>query len=140
MLLRTEVASECPYCLLPLMYISLNALVPVFNKPHYLFNCIEEWVLPEQDIDAAYLFEDMGDLDDDLSSLLVPDLDFSSIVANPMPAVPKMPQPVQTGALPDSFGLVLIRDISLFGALLWWHTVPSMVGSWVHAVLLWSHK
>jgi hypothetical protein len=28
-----------------------------------------------QDIDAAYMFEDIGDLDDDLSSLLVPDLD-----------------------------------------------------------------
>ena len=30
-----------------------------------------------QDIDAAYLFQDIGDMDDDLSSLLVPDLDFS---------------------------------------------------------------
>ncbi len=31
-----------------------------------------------QDIDAAYMFEDIGDLDDDLSSLLVPDLDLGS--------------------------------------------------------------
>ena len=28
-----------------------------------------------QDIDVAYMFDDMGNLDDDLSSLLVPDLD-----------------------------------------------------------------
>lgn len=48
-----------------------------------------------QDIDAAYLFQDMGDIDDDLSSLLVPDLDFSSIAALPEPSVPKIPQ---TGA------------------------------------------
>lgn len=49
-----------------------------------------------QDIDAAYLFQDMGDLDDDLSSLLVPDLDFSSIASIPAPSVPKLPQ---TGGL-----------------------------------------
>lgn len=48
-----------------------------------------------QDIDAAYLFQDMGDIDDDLSSLLVPDLDFSSIATFPEPSVPKIPQ---TGA------------------------------------------
>ena len=52
-----------------------------------------------QDIDAAYLFQDMGDIDDDLSSLLVPDLDFTSIANGPiMPPMPKMAQPVQTGA------------------------------------------
>ena len=45
-----------------------------------------------QDIDAAYLFQDMGDIDDDLSSLLVPDLDFSSIVDLPQPSIPKIPQ------------------------------------------------
>ena len=35
-------------------------------------------MLGSQDIDAAYMFEDIGDLDDDLSSLLVPDLDLGS--------------------------------------------------------------
>lgn len=45
-----------------------------------------------QDIDAAYLFQDMGDIDDDLSSLLVPDLDFSNIASTPAPILPKLPQ------------------------------------------------
>ena len=49
-----------------------------------------------QDIDAAYLFQDIGDIDDDLSSLLVPDLDFSGI-NDIYPAAVKKPAPVQTG-------------------------------------------
>ena len=49
-----------------------------------------------QDIDAAYLFQDIGDMDDDLSSLLVPDLDFSGLNDMYSPAV-KKPPPVQTG-------------------------------------------
>ncbi|BDA48409.1 probable B-box zinc finger protein 22 at N-terminal half [Coccomyxa sp. Obi] len=53
-----------------------------------------------KDIDAAYLFQDMGDIDDDLSSLLVPDLDFSSIAAFPEPSVPKIPQ---TGGFANRF-------------------------------------
>jgi hypothetical protein len=56
-------------------------------------------MLRAQDIDAAYLFDDMGDLDDDLSSLLVPDLDFSNIAVSPMPPLPKAPPPVQTGGV-----------------------------------------
>ncbi|KAK9917630.1 hypothetical protein WJX75_006628 [Coccomyxa subellipsoidea] len=55
-----------------------------------------------KDIDAAYLFQDMGDLDDDLSSLLVPDLDFSSIASIPAPSVPKLPQ---TGGFADRYGV-----------------------------------
>ena len=56
-----------------------------------------------QDIDAAYLFQDMGDIDDDLSSLLVPDLNFASMASGPIvPPLPKMPQPVQTGAHPGT--------------------------------------
>ena len=52
-----------------------------------------------QDIDAAYLFQDMGDMDEDLSSLLVPDLDFTSIANVALPsALPKLPAPVQIGA------------------------------------------
>ena len=49
-----------------------------------------------QDIDAAYLFQDIGDIDNDLSSLLVPDLDFSGI-NDIYPAAVKKPAPVQTG-------------------------------------------
>lgn len=49
-----------------------------------------------QDIDAAYLFQDIGDIDDDLSSLLVPDLDFTGI-NDIYPAAVKKPAPVQTG-------------------------------------------
>jgi hypothetical protein len=42
----------------------------------------------------------MGDIDDDLSSLLVPDLDFTAIANAPAaPAMPKLPAPVQIGAL-----------------------------------------
>ena len=52
-----------------------------------------------QDIDAAYLFQDMGDIDDDLSSLLVPDLDFTAIANAPAaPAMPKLPASMQIGA------------------------------------------
>ena len=58
-----------------------------------------------QDIDAAYLFQDIGDIDDDLSSLLVPDLDFSGLNDMYTPSV-KKPPPVQTGvnmqALPST--------------------------------------
>ncbi|KAK9836360.1 hypothetical protein WJX81_008514 [Elliptochloris bilobata] len=37
-----------------------------------------------KDIDAAYMFEDIGDLDDDLSSLLVPDLDLGGAAPAPL--------------------------------------------------------
>lgn len=52
-----------------------------------------------QDIDAAYMFQDIGDIDDDLSSLLVPDLDFSGLNDMYTPSV-KKPPPVQTGEKP----------------------------------------
>ena len=54
-----------------------------------------------QDIDAAYLFQDIGDIDDDLSSLLVPDLDFSGLNDMYTPSV-KKPPPVQTGNPPPA--------------------------------------
>ena len=54
-----------------------------------------------QDIDAAYLFQDIGDIDDDLSSLLVPDLDFTGLNDMYTPSVKKLP-PVQTGVNMDS--------------------------------------
>ena len=55
-----------------------------------------------QDIDAAYLFQDIGDIDDDLSSLLVPDLDFTGLNDMYTPSV-KKPPPVQTGDSPLCF-------------------------------------
>ena len=55
-------------------------------------------MLCAQDIDAAYLFQDIGDIDDDLSSLLVPDLDFSGLNDMYTPSV-KKPLPVQTGVI-----------------------------------------
>lgn len=54
------------------------------------------WQVHVQDIDAAYLFQDIGDMDDDLSSLLVPDLDFTGLNDMYTPSV-KKPPPVQTG-------------------------------------------
>ena len=54
-----------------------------------------------QDIDAAYLFQDIGDIDDDLSSLLVPDLDFTGLNDMYTPSVKKLP-PVQTGVNTDT--------------------------------------
>ena len=54
-----------------------------------------------QDIDAAYLFQDIGDIDDDLSSLLVPDLDFTGLNDMYTPSV-KKPPPVQTGVNMDT--------------------------------------
>ena len=62
------------------------------------------WQVPVQDIDAAYLFQDIGDMDDDLSSLLVPDLDFTGLNDMYTPSV-KKPPPVQTGEPPFPAGL-----------------------------------
>ncbi len=69
-----------------------------------------------QDIDAAYLFQDIGDIDDDLSSLLVPDLDFSGLNDMYTPSV-KKPPPVQTGkplascTIHSTFWLKLLRIV-----------------------------
>ena len=70
--------------------------------------------MPVQDIDAAYLFQDIGDIDDDLSSLLVPDLDFSGLNDMYTPSV-KKPPPVQTGELAALCAHMLAKLHTTFG-------------------------
>ena len=71
------------------------------------------YVHTAQDIDAAYLFQDMGDIDDDLSSLLVPDLDFTAIASGPVaPPLPKLPQQAgQTGAHSSGHSSPTLRTV-----------------------------
>ena len=88
------------------------------------------WPLLSQDIDAAYLFQDMGDIDDDLSSLLVPDLDFTGIVSGPVvPPLPKMPQQtVQTGARPFlGFNSAPLYCIGIRAAVAWFKVLQQTV-------------